>query len=156
MPDLSHPLGGIHAAVWQFDRWEELRRAWADPASHQYYSLFPMLLILACVLAAVASGLWLWERHKHRHLRSTPLRTFHHAAQTVGLGLSDQWLLARIARSERLISPLTLLLSSATLDHHARRYLDTLSPRRRGRFQARIDQIGGMLFGGREAHENRD
>jgi len=104
------------------------------------------LLVFAGLLLLLAAA-WGWQRHKQRHLRSEPMLTFHQIAATMGLSLKQQWLLVRIARSEELPTPLTLMLSSATLSHHARRFAESTGPRRHPTTGNEVVSIARVLFG---------
>ncbi len=100
------------------------------------------------VLLAVLGGLWLWRWHKTRHERPRPFATFNHAADQMGLSLSDQWLLTRIARQQKLPTPLTLMLAAGTLQHHGEQYIQTVKPTgRRKSIATRIAAIHWLLFG---------
>ncbi len=130
------------SAVVSFD---ELSRSWhfssgdlASPWS---------LLVATAIVAAIIGALWLfgWLRKRHPHL--TPLRIYLSVAGALGLTLTDQWLLLRIARRQRLPSPITLLLSSGTLQFHASKFADHLSLARRRRVLRRVDHIRRTLFG---------
>jgi len=109
--------------------------------------LFAVLALFTLSLLAM----WLFRRYQERHLRSRPMQTFNHLAAELGMTLADQWLLVRIARAENLPSPLTLLLSHATLHHHAHSYAQRLSPRRRARIRRTLHALTETLFGEAEA-----
>ena len=103
------------------------------------------LALLVPVLAILA-GLWLWQWSRRRALRSGPMVTFHQVATQLGVSVADEWLLLRIAQHQGLTSPLTLMLSPATLDHYTRRYAH--AGRRRGRrdLLSRVGRLRARLF----------
>lgn len=114
---------------------------------------FPILAgVLICgglLLLLVAA--WGWQRHQRRHLRSDPMLVFHQMATAAGLSLKQQWLLATIARRQSLPTPLTLMLSGATLKHYAQRYAESVGPRRRKTTTAGVAVITRVLFGDADA-----
>ena len=105
------------------------------------------IAVAGSAVALVVLGLWLWKRSQSRDLRTAPILTFRRVAAALGLGLSDQLMLIRIARHEALPSPLTLVLSPATLAHHASHYTERLSPPLRPHVLARVASISTALFG---------
>ena len=111
--------------------------------------------ILVCVgLLLLLAAAWGWQRHKQRHLRSEPMITFHQVAAKMGLSLKQQWLLVRIARSEALPTPLTLMLSSATLTHHADRFAKSAGTVRHPSVADDVASIARVLFGKSPATES--
>jgi hypothetical protein len=102
-------------------------------------------------VALILLGLWLWQRSRSRHLRTAPILTFRRVAAALGLGLSDQLMLIRIARHEVLPSPLTLVLSPATLAHHATHYTEHLSAPQRPDVLSRVANLSKALFGETDA-----
>ncbi|MCE9592096.1 MAG: hypothetical protein K8S99_16440 [Planctomycetes bacterium] len=103
--------------------------------------IFVAILVLIVLMAYV---LYRWQRERRQ--RSTPMLTFHYAAEQMGLEMRDELLLARIARVQELPSPLTLMLSRGTLRHHTARYLKTLSPGQAARINRRIEGVERLLF----------
>ena len=101
-----------------------------------------MLLALAMVLAAGVAITYC--RTLVRRLE--PLVIYHRVARAVGLSLIEQHQLWRIARRTGLTSPLTLLLSATTLEHHAEQYLLALPPKQAAAARERVRQIGARLF----------
>ncbi|HEX7010950.1 MAG TPA: hypothetical protein VF184_13290 [Phycisphaeraceae bacterium] len=99
--------------------------------------------LLMLMLASLAAYRW-WRGW---HSRSHPLVVFYHLARASGLGLSDQWLLHRIAHQQALPSPLTLMLSPRTLHRHARAYAAEQPPWRRVALMRRVLAIRRRLFG---------
>ncbi len=79
--------------------------------------------LIAIGLLLTVAGLWVaWRRRQTRERRSHPAAVFKTIANQLGLGAVDRWRLRRIAKAESLPTPLTLLLSPATLTHHTRAY----------------------------------
>lgn len=97
------------------------------------------------VMVAI-SGLSIHHWWRHRHLRSSPLLIFNRVAGRCELGLSDQWLLWRIARHQSLPTPLTLMLARSTLGHHGRAFVKSRAPWRRAPLMGRLEQIRRTLF----------
>jgi hypothetical protein len=104
------------------------------------------LALAAFVLVGLLLSLYVARVVRERHLKSKPYLTFHEIAGEMGIGLADQWLLVRIARQQALPSPLTLLMSGATLRHHANAYASGVSARRREKVLERIREIGTAAF----------
>jgi len=103
--------------------------------------------VLICAgLLLLLTAAWGWQRYKQRHLRSEPMLTFHQMATAMGLSLKQQWLLVRIARRQMLPTPLTLMLSSATLGHHAQQFADLTPPRHREAINNDVNAITRLLF----------
>jgi len=92
-----------------------------------------LLLSLACLKS--------WKLHRSRHEREHPMAVFWRMAGFAGLGWVHRILLVRIARHQRLPSPVTLLVSCHTLHHFADRYVQTIAPRRRSRVMSRVADI---------------
>ena len=125
--------------------WDEFQRLWQDRSSLVYQPLLPVLLVVLAAVSLLLAGLWLWERYRRRALRARPLSTFHQIAREMGLNIADQWLLTRIAHAAKLPTPLALLLSPATLLHHANHYVRSLPRRRVARVSTRVDRIRALL-----------
>lgn len=102
------------------------------------------MLLLLSVLSIAR-----WWKHRHEHAR--PLRVFMTASGMAGLGYADRWLLFLIARRQSLESPLTLMLSPGTFDHHAKAYLDSRRWRREA-VHRRAQSIRESLFGDLPPH----
>lgn len=94
-----------------------IRDGWGTSVS---VPVSPTLLIaLGLVLAAGAAGVMgvrLWRQRADGRRAGA---TFRLAARRAGLSWRDRWALRRIAARAELPTPLTLLLSPATLRHHA-------------------------------------
>ena len=103
-------------------------------------------VLVALGLVLLLASIWGWRWHQRRHLRSEPIRVFHQVASQVGMSLKQQWLLVRIARQQHLPTPLTLMLSGKTLEHHAQAYLQAASDRRRDALKGQIHAVVALLF----------
>lgn len=105
------------------------------------------IVVAAGLLMLALGAVLLWRWWRTRHLRSQPLVVFNQVAQAAGLGVSERWLLLRIARQQALPTPLTLLLSGRTLRVHGRGYVQAQPPWRRAMKMQRIASIRRRLFG---------
>ena len=105
--------------------------------------LLPGLVLLGALIGA------LWFRHWRSTLdqRPCPLLVFHQVAQDLGLSLSDEWVLYRLAARQALRGPLTLLVSQAALEHHAGAQAESLGLAWRAPFLSRIRAIERKVFG---------
>lgn len=101
-------------------------------------SVGAMLLLLSVLSIAR------WWKHRNEHAR--PLHVFLAASRMAGLGLADRWMLLLAARHQSLESPLTLLLSPGTFDHHIKAYLQSRRWRREA-VRRRAQAIRESLFG---------
>ncbi len=110
------------------------------------------LLIFAGLLLLLLSGLSIarWWRHRNEHAR--PMRVFSAVSRMAGLGYADRWMLLLAARHQALESPLTLLLSPGTFDHHIKLYLDARPRWRREAVRRRTQAIRESLFGDLPPH----
>lgn len=103
------------------------------------------MLLLLSVLSIAR-----WWKHRNEHAR--PLRVFMTASRMAGLGYADRWMLFLVARHQSLESPLTLLLSPGTFDHHIKAYLNSRPGWRREAVRRRSQSIRGSLFGDLHTH----
>jgi len=101
-----------------------------------------LLLALAIVMAVRLAIMYLrYEQHRTR-----PIRIFLYVAQTMGVSLMDQYHLWSLARAEGLASPLTLLVSRGTLEHHALGYARRCKGARATAAERRYEDIRRRLF----------
>jgi hypothetical protein len=128
------------------DRWPEVARIWRSGSKIPYLSAGEVVLALGGLVLALAVGLWLAERRRLRRERSHPLALFQRLAVEMDLGWSDRWLLIRMARRQGLPSPLTLLLSPATFEYHARAYAQAQRGARAQRRRGRAARLKMKLF----------
>jgi hypothetical protein len=136
--------------AYSANNWRRLQSEWVF-SGHELMSVWSFL-VLAAMLAALITGIWAW-RHARAGveagaggLRSKPMLIFHQIARETGVGPKDEWLLIKVARQQVLPTPLALLLSPGTFDHHVRRYLLTVSPKRLPQVSERLGQLGRFLF----------
>ena len=130
-------------AQWELDMQRMFQGAFKG-TSDVFPATSALLVSLGLLLLVVA--IWGRRWHRQRHLRSAPLLVFHQLAGQMGLSLKQQWLLVRIAHQQSLPTPLTLMLSGATLAHHAGRYAESASAHRRESLTAKVDAIAAVLF----------
>lgn len=101
---------------------------------------------LGAILAAIAAvSLYRWWQNRNDD--PTPLVLFSAIARKAGLSWGERLLLWRIARRQKLDSPIALLLARGTLRHHANLFAQHLSPRGRDRLTYRIEKLSERLFG---------
>ncbi len=133
----------------QLAPWERNAQHFFQGGLQRTHTIFPVLgfSIAALGLGLLLVAVWGWRHKKQRHLRSTPMSVFHRVATQLDIDLTMQWLLVRIARQQALPSPLVLLMSGTTLNHHADRFADQLPARKRTVVLARIKVLGRILFG---------
>jgi len=104
------------------------------------------LLIAAGLVLLLLSGLSIANWWKHRGEHAHPLLVFSHTAQMVGLSYRQRWTLVWLARHQSLASPITLMLSPTTFDHHAKGYLDARLNWRREPVRRQLQNIRSALF----------
>ena len=92
-----------------------LREGWGS-SIHISPTLLIVLGLVLAIAAGAVLGVRLWRHHRMSRQASA---TFRRAARQAGLSRRDRRLLGRVAARAGLQTPLTLLLSPATLRHHA-------------------------------------
>ncbi len=105
-----------------------------------------ILLAAGLVLVAI-SVMSLVRWWKTRHERSNPMLVFVQVAVRMKLGVADAWLLYRVARQQKLPTPLTLLVCVGTFEHHTSSYAARCSPARSAMIQRHARRIARRLFG---------
>lgn len=149
MPDPMHPLftwtlaqAGLIDTTMGLSRISEVAKNLSSDG------LIPThwLLIAAGALLLLLSGLSIARWWKHHDEYSHPLLVYSGTARLVGLGYLDQWALLVIAHKQSLSSPLTLMLSPGTFDHHVKAYLETRTRWRREAVRRRLNAIRAILF----------
>lgn len=105
------------------------------------------LFLAAGVVFVFLSTVSLAHWWKHRHEHSHPWLIFMATARKVGLGLRDQWALYWISHQQKLGSPITLMLSPGTFDHHVKAYLDARLGWRQESLRRRSQSIREHLYG---------
>ncbi len=113
---------------------------WHDRLMSLGFVSVGLLLVVTALL-----GWHSWRRHLTRHQRTRPIATFLELARSLRLAWYDQIVLLFIARQQGLPSALTLLLSGATLRHHARRYTAGFGHLRRAAVMGRVAAIRRVL-----------
>ena len=127
--------------------WEIVRQVFRHEDVSSPIDIMQGVLIIAGLVMVIILIAAIMRMIHHRRFASKPVQVFHRLADELGLALADQWLLIRISHRLTLPTPLTLLLSTATLRYHAERYAQTLSPRGRAKVMARVSAIDASLFG---------
>ena len=105
------------------------------------------LFIAAGIVFVLLSTVSIVQWWKHRHEHSHPWLIFMSTARFAGLGFREQWTLFRIAHQQKISSPLTLMLSPGTFDHHVKAHLDTCPGWRREARRRTSQSIRDHLFG---------
>lgn len=105
-----------------------------------------LLLVAACILFGILLIMYSMRTFKQRKHSAHPLTTFNVIAAELKLSMSEKWLLVRIARQQDLPTPLALLLSPATLRHHALRFASDLGPAGKQKVLFRIREIRQRLM----------
>lgn len=131
------PLPSLPSRTEIFEQWKLESGPLFSPAP---------ILVAAGVLLVVIAAMRIVQLRRRHQLRQGVMSIFHHVATQAGLDLQTQWLLVRIARHQSLPSPLTLLVCDATLQHHGRAFLQTLSPARRRRPADRLARLRRLLW----------
>lgn len=125
---------------------QEIREGWRFETS-DFDTSWALLALGSLLIVLVA---WSLTRRMLAGMRP-PSWAFLKAARKVGLSRGETWLLWRIARSQKLPSGLSLMLSAGTLRHHGLRYLRQIEPHRRQIVAERLALIETRLFGIRPA-----
>ncbi len=110
------------------------------------------ILIAAGAIIVLLTGLSIARWWKHRDEHSHPLLVFSTTAGFAGLSYRQQWALLLLAHQQALASPLTLMMSPGTFDHHAKAYLESRLTFRREPVRRQLNQIRAHLFDGQLAH----
>ena len=122
----------------------DLQQHWAGRGGHVIS--IKWLLAAAAVFALLLGGLWLHRWWQKRCIEPGPMLTFRRVARSVGLSLHDRRLLVRISAHQKLISPLTLMLSDTTLQFHGKQFAACLESPRREQAMQRVRLICQLLF----------
>ena len=105
-----------------------------------------IFIVIAIVLLMMLAVVWYWKWQNTRYLRSEPILTFRYIAKEVGLTMREQVLLIRIAHRLGLASPLTLILSQGTLEHHVELYARQKHPMRQKQVYSQAKKLSKRLF----------
>ncbi len=107
---------------------------------------YRLLVILLGTIVIVTLTLWLVRRVRRKEPDAPPLSVFDKAAAELGLTIMDRWLMVRIAKQQKLRTPLTLLASSQTLAQHANDFIRAQPRWRRASVAQRVNRIAEKLF----------
>jgi len=99
--------------------------------------LFLAILLLLMMVGRNLHGVW---------IRLAPIRMFMAVAREVGLNFADRWWLWRVARHQKLVNPLTLLMSPVTLEHYVARYMREVSSAEARHSLRRMESLRKHLF----------
>lgn len=127
--------------------WDEFIRRWPKNLPDEYWRLSPIGAALFASVVVLVLVLWMWERLRRGTAELGPLRTFHQLADALGLRWTERRLLIQIARYYGLPSPITLLLSPATMDYYVQAYCQSMSGRQRAALELRIRDLQQRVFG---------
>ncbi len=125
--------------------WSRLRQQWHLGAD-RLMPVTPIVVAVLCLVAALAI-MWGWRSGRLPGRRWTRLKVYRRVIGDFGFSGAEKRLLVSIARQQRLPSPLALLLSAATFEHHAQAFGQTVRPQRRGRFDTCVAHIRQVVFG---------
>lgn len=111
-------------------------------------SSLPLELVgyAAAAIGAVALGWLTWVYARWGWQRTAPLRLFIRIGAELRLNRMQLWWLWRVARHQGLSSPITLLLSRATHDHHVHQFVQD-RPGFDGQPPAPLAAVREQLFG---------
>ncbi len=107
-----------------------------------------MLYILASIMCLIALALAIYQGiilFRRLRVRMEPKALFAQFANELGTDWDQRKCLTLIARHEKLDTPLTLLLSPSTLDHHAGNYKRSLSPPNADRVAGIVAEINKLM-----------
>lgn len=105
-----------------------------------------MLWLLVAVAAAILISVVYRLVYRYTHRTTRPVQVFIDAARHMGLDHAERKLLGAIAAYEQLPTPLTLMLSQGTLNHHLDNFSRHQKPEKRERTMTRIASIRQKLF----------
>lgn len=112
---------------------------------HDMFNVGPIVTIIVGLIV-MAAALWLYRWARRQNARAVKLNFFNEIADTIGLRAGDRALLIDIARYEGLRTPVTLMVCSSTLSHHAESYSRNLSRRRCRAVSTRVESMQTKLF----------
>ena len=124
--------------------WSRLQNEWRL-SSDSLLSLKPFLIAVV-ISAVVLAAVWMWRNGKLLRLRSGSVQIFHDVVKGFGLTATDKWLLIRVAHQQDLPSPITLILSESTFEHHTQAYTSSVSSYQRTKIKPKMDRIRHLIF----------
>ena len=124
--------------------WEVLRQQWRLKGS----DLIPIesVIVVVTFLTTAFVMMILWRRRNVEKPKHAPMQLLSQVVEGFGLTPADLRLLVRVARQQELHSPITLLLSPATFDHHVRQHIESDNTRVGQRARSQLDRIRQVLF----------
>lgn len=106
------------------------------------------VLAAAAALAVLLTVMWWIKRRlKARRGPTSVRKVFAQLAEQLELTRRESRLLRRMARRQRLSSPLVLLACFGAFEHHAVAYTQTLSGQRQALAQKQMAEMSKKLFG---------
>ena len=105
------------------------------------------LIIAIGLVLLLLSSLSIMQWWQRRHEQSHPWLLYLSTARYAGLGLRHQWVLFWVARRQKLVSPITLMLSPGTFDVHIKAYLESQPSWRREGLQRSLQEVRDILYG---------
>ncbi len=124
----------------------EMSQYWGSSQHVSWEWLFIGVGAILVMMSLLSLRIW-WQT---RNERPAPLLAFLQVCAAIDLPWGDRLFLWRIARRERLASPLTLLLSPATLRHHGRSYATGVGLANPAGRLRRVASLRRRLFGDAE------
>ncbi len=133
--------------------WEVLSQQWRLRSS----DLIPIesVIVVVTFLTTAFVMMLYWRRRRMQKPKQAPGKLLSQVVEGFGLTSADIRLLVRVAHQQELPSPITLLLSEATFDHHIHQHVESGHTRAKKRIQSRLDRIRQILFGQRRTGVNR-
>lgn len=113
----------------------------------RYELPWELLLVGLGLVITVITIVSLYRWWNKRQDNPSAMVLFSAIARKAGLGWRDRMMLWRIARANKLPSPIALLLARGALRHYVRVYAQHRSNRARNSLDRRITRIEAELFG---------
>ena len=113
----------------------------AEPLMSVPWAVVAISFILLIVLTV---KLVQWRKAKNR--QDGPLLVFNQVARKLGLDISSQWVLIRMAQQQNLPTPLTLLICDSTFSYHAKSYVKSFPPNRQKSILNQLKTVHHHLF----------
>ena len=123
-----------------FSNWQWITDS--EPLMSPMWALVAIAVVLVILLIVK-----LVERMRNKDRKDGPLLVFHQVAKQLGVDISTQWLLIRVAQQQNLPTPLTLLICGSTFVHHSKAYVKSLPAHRQKLLLAQLSKTHQRLFG---------